>query len=76
MGCQFQAEIVNWKTSPLNKTWMIRPHGTKWTSDKVFEFNVMKIELPKGLQCIKQGIINAGGPSDTQDCGFNPKPDT
>jgi hypothetical protein len=76
VGCQFQAEIVNWKTSALDMTWMIRRHGTEWTSNKVFEFNVIKIELPKGLQCIKQGIINAGGPSDTQDCDFNPKPDT
>jgi hypothetical protein len=53
---------------------MIRPHGTEWTSGEVFEFYVMEIELPKGLQCIKQGIIDAGDPSDTQDCGFDPKP--
>jgi hypothetical protein len=73
LRCQGQVDIVNWKTSAFDKTWMIRPHGTEWTSDEVFEFYVMEIELPKGLQCIKQGIIDAGGPSDTQDCGFDPK---
>jgi hypothetical protein len=69
--CAVQVDATGWTISPNDQTWP-EPNGDEWMSDNAFEFVFAKVALPQGLQCIQQALVDAGGPSDTPNCTYQP----
>jgi hypothetical protein len=72
--CAVQVDETGWTVSPNDQTWP-EPNGDEWMSDNSFEFVFAKVALPQGLQCIQQALVDAGGPSDTPNCAYQPTSD-
>ncbi|PMD34904.1 hypothetical protein L207DRAFT_534180 [Hyaloscypha variabilis F] len=71
--CDAQIDISGWTASASDQTWS-EADGSLWVADTMLAFQLKEtaqfdLALSKSLRCVPQGIVEAGGPSDTPDCG-------